>query len=581
MNARPMTGITGREDAATELSALRARICIALAVMFVLVMIVAGPFIEWPFGRDAWVSRLLLLSVALPPAMIVLARSVLRAAGRLDEGRAELRDLYERARLDSLIDPLTGLGNHRAFQEELARQVEQSRRASTPLSLVLIDLDDLKQVNDQLGHAGGDALLAATGRLLGSDARRGDRAFRIGGDEFAVLLPGTDADRAALSARRLLGAALEGTTTGEYGRPFSFSAGVSSFPELSTNGARLFRHADAALYWCKRHGRTDVQVYDAQRHGQAGDERNSLELAAAVAAVATSKSLSAVYQPIFSLATGRVIGHEALVRPAPGSGFLNAESLFAAAEATGRTVELDTTCIDVVAAAAAGLIPEDRYLAVNLSPRTLEAAEFNAGQFSKIFLRQGIAPSRLVLELTEREVVEDVDRLRHNLDACRDLGMRIAADDVGAGNAGLRLLSQIRFDLVKIDLSLVQSGALRESSMAVMRALRDLADRSSATIVAEGIETVHQLEVVRDLGIAAGQGYLLGRPSSTLATETLDIENLIELDRTRRHEVLETLEVQSGRLATVVRRPRGDRAGDPVRAGTAGSSPRASRPRSR
>lgn len=539
-----MTGITGREDAANELSALRARIWIALAVMFALVMIVAGPFIEWPFGRDAWVDRLLLLSLVLPPGMIVLARPVLRAAGRLDEGRAELRELYERARLDSLIDPLTGLGNHRAFQEELARQVEESRRASTPLSLVLIDLDDLKQVNDKLGHAGGDALLAATGRLLGSDARRGDRAFRIGGDEFVVLLPRTDAESAALSARRLLGAALEGSNTSEHGRPFSFSAGVSSFPELSTNGARLFRHADAALYWCKRHGRTDVQVYDAQRHGQAGDERNSLELAAAVAAVATNKSLSAVYQPIFSLATGRVIGHEALVRPTPGSGFPNAESLFAAAEATGRTVELDTTCIDVVAAAA-GHIPDDRYLAVNLSPRTLEAAEFNAGQFSKIFLRQGIAPSRLVLELTEREVVEDIDRLRHNLDACRELGMRIAADDVGAGNAGLRLLSEIRFDLVKIDLSLVQSGVLRESSMAVMRALRDLADRSSATIVAEGIETVHQLEVVRDLGIAAGQGYLLGRPSSTLTRDAVDLESLIDLERTHRREVLSSLDVEA------------------------------------
>lgn len=544
MNVKPMAGTTGREDAATELSALRARIHIALAVMFGLVMMVAGPFIEWPFGRDGWVSRLLLLAIVLPPVMIVLARSVLGAAGRLDDGRAELRDLYERARLDSLIDPLTGLGNHRAFQEELARQVEQSRRASTPLSLVLIDLDDLKQVNDELGHAGGDALLAATGRLLGSDARRSDRAFRIGGDEFVVLLPRTNVESAALSARRLLGAALEGSTTGEHGRPFSFSAGVSSFPEPSTNGARLFRHADAALYWCKRHGRTDVQVYDAQRHGQAGDERNSLELAAAVVAVATNKSLNAVYQPIFSLATGKVIGHEALVRPMSGSGFHNAESLFAAAEATGRTVELDSTCIDVVAAAA-GLIPEDRYLAVNLSPRTLEAAEFNAGQFARIFKRQGIAPSRLVLELTEREVVEDIDRLRHNLDACRNLGMRIAADDVGAGNAGLRLLSQIRFDLVKIDLSLVQSGVLRESSMAVMRALRDLADRSSATIVAEGIETVHQLEVVRDLGIAAGQGYLLGRPSSVLTSDAVDLDSLIDLDRVRRREVLETLDVDA------------------------------------
>ena len=531
-------------DPSDELGLLRRRIAIALAVMFGLLMAAAGPFIDWPFGREGWVARLVLLSVLMPPVMLVLARSILAEARRMETGRVELRDLYERARLDSLIDPLTGLGNHRAFQEEFARQVEDARRAATPLSMILIDLDDLKRVNDELGHAGGDALLAATGRLLGSDARRSDRAFRIGGDEFVVLLPRTDAQSASLTARRLLGAALEGSPTGDHGRPFSFSAGVSSFPDLSSNGSRLFRHADAALYWCKRHGRTDVQVYDAERHGQSGDERNSAELAAAVVAVAENRSLTAVYQPIISLATGEVIGHEALVRPAPGCGFHDAESLFAAAEATGRTVELDTACIEVVAAEA-GHVADDRYLAVNLSPRTLETAEFNAGRFASIFHEFGIEPSRLVLELTEREVVEDIERLRHNLDACRRIGMRIAADDVGSGNAGLRLLSQITFDLVKVDLSLVQSGVLRESSMAVLRALRELADRSSATIVAEGIETAHQLEVVRDLGLSAGQGYLLGRPSTAFTTERVDIEAIIALDRVRRREVLGAVDMDA------------------------------------
>jgi EAL domain-containing protein (putative c-di-GMP-specific phosphodiesterase class I) len=280
-----------------------------------------------------------------------------------------------------------------------------------------------------------------------------------------------------------------------------------------------------------------VQVYDAGRHGQAGDERNAVELAAAVATVAAKRTLTPLYQPIFSLATGAVIGHEALVRPAAGSGFHDAESLFTAAEATGKTVELDAACLKVVAAAA-GTIPEGRYLAVNLSPRTLEAEEFSAAVLAATFDKHGIDPSRIVVELTEREVVEDIDRLRRNLEDCRQMGIRVAADDVGAGNAGLRLLSEITFDLVKIDLSLVQSGVLRQSSMAVMRALRDLAVRSSATIVAEGIETTHQLEVVRDLGLAAGQGYLLARPSRNLITEPADIDELIAMEHERRREVL-------------------------------------------
>ena len=527
----------------SELAALQRRVVRALAIMFAILMIAAGPFIDWPFGHDGWVSRLVLLTLAVPPMMIVLARSVLAPARAIELARAELRDLYERARLDSLIDPLTGLGNHRAFQEELARQVEDARRHGTPLSLLLVDLDDLKRANDQLGHAAGDAILAQLGRLLGADARRSDRAFRVGGDEFVVLMPHTSADQAALTARRILATALEGSATGEHGQPFSFSAGVSSFPELSASGARLFRHADAALYWCKRHGRTDVQVYDPARHGQAGDERNSAELAEAIATVAANRSLVAVYQPIFSLTTGEPIGHEALVRPAPESGFHDAESMFAAAESTGRTVELDTACIEVVAAAA-GTIPDDRYLAVNLSPRTLETDEFSAASLAAVFVKNGIATSRLVLELTEREAVEDIASLRRNLEACRRIGMRIAADDVGAGNAGLRLLSEITFDLVKVDLSLVQAGVLRESSMAVLRALRELADRSSATIVAEGIETAHQLEVLRDLGIAAGQGYLLARPARQPVTDRVDIDGLIALEHERQQSVLGRLDLE-------------------------------------
>jgi diguanylate cyclase (GGDEF)-like protein len=522
---------------------LRSRVTLALGIMFALTMIAAGPFIDWPFGRDGWVFRLLGLSIVLPPIMIVLARSVLAAARRIELRRDELLELYERARLDSLIDPLTGLGNHRAFQEEFVRQVEDARRRNAPLSLILIDLDDLKRVNDELGHAGGDALLAATGHLLGSGSRHSDRAFRVGGDEFVVLLPNTDLETAALAARRLLAAALDGAPFGQ-GRPFSFSAGVSAFPTPSPSGARLYRHADAALYWSKRHGRTDVQAYDPERHGQAGDERNSAELTAAVAKIAATRALSPVYQPIFSLTSGEVVGHEGLIRPAPGAGFADAESLFTAAEATGRTSELDRVCLDIVAASARDL-PLNTYLAVNMSPRTLESAEFSAAQLAATFSKRGIPPNSLVLELTEREAVEDVATLRRNLEACRERGIRIAADDVGAGNAGLRLLSEITFDFVKIDLSLVQSGVLRESSMAVLRALRELAIRSSATLVAEGIETASQLEAVRDLGLAAGQGYLLGRPSRKLTSQRVEIDDLIEIDREFRRDVLASVATEA------------------------------------
>jgi EAL domain-containing protein (putative c-di-GMP-specific phosphodiesterase class I) len=133
--------------------------------------------------------------------------------------------------------------------------------------------------------------------------------------------------------------------------------------------------------------------------------------------------------------------------------------------------------------------------------------------------------------LTEREAVEDIDRLRVAVEACRVAGIRVAADDVGAGNAGLRLLSQLRFDIVKIDLSLVQGGQGQSQSLEIVRTLRDLADRWGAMVVAEGIETAQQLEFVRSLGIAAGQGYLLGRPAEQPPTATLDLDALVRGSR--------------------------------------------------
>jgi EAL domain-containing protein (putative c-di-GMP-specific phosphodiesterase class I) len=225
------------------------------------------------------------------------------------------------------------------------------------------------------------------------------------------------------------------------------------------------------------------------------------------------------------MTTGQPIGFEGLVRPAEGAPFSDASSLFAAAEAADRTVELDLACLEIVAAGVR--LPNDEtYISVNLSPRTLESSLFHPGELKAIFHRSGISPDRVVLELTEREQVEDLDQLRKNVDACRRSGMRLAADDVGAGNAGLRLLSEIHFDIVKIDLSLVQGGMMHDPSHGILRALQELATRWKASIVAEGVETAAQLAVVRSLGIAAGQGYLLGRPTNTMNDAAIDLVEL-------------------------------------------------------
>jgi diguanylate cyclase (GGDEF)-like protein len=481
--------------------------------------------------------RLGLMAVALPVAMAALTRRILGPAADLQRMSEQLRTLYSQARLDALLDPITGLGNHRAFQEELHRQIEDAGRHDHHVALAIVDLDDLKRVNDEHGHAGGDQLLASMGRLLVGASRASDRAFRIGGDEFALILPHADAADAHAVIRRVLSSALSAETT--FGRPYSFSAGVSAFPLPSHDGGRLLRNADAALYWAKRHGRTDVQVYDPERHGVSDDTRSTPELAQAIDQTTGQRAIVPVFQPIFDLATGKPVGFEGLVRP-DGASFRDATALFTAAEVADRTVELDLLCIDVIAAAVGSDLGGEAYLSVNLSPRTLEADQFRVSELISILGKHGLEPDRVVLELTEREAIEDMERLRDNLTACRVAGFRIAADDVGAGNAGLRLLSEIAFDIVKIDLSLVQGGVMRDSALAVLSAIQDIAARADATVIAEGIETVDQLDVIREVGISRGQGYLLANPATELQPEPIDIERLLDSHRARRKALLGT-----------------------------------------
>ena len=516
--------------ASTNLRLVRLRLLLALVTMSIIPIVIAVP-VFYAQARGFGISLvgptlgLLALTVVLGALTTWFARRVLEPAQRLERARIILEDAYDRARSESLRDGLTGLGNHRAFQEEMERQWSAATRYGQTLALAIVDLDDFKRINDSRGHAAGDRLLRHAATIMATYLRRSDRAFRIGGDEFAIILPGTDADGAHVTIRRLLAACLEGENEGEEPTVASFSAGISAIPGQARDRDSLYNQADSALYWGKHHGRTCVTIYDSERHDSPVTDRPPAELSALVARVAATGGIRAVFQPIYDLVSGTPRGFEGLVRPLPDSGFTDPGSMFVAAEATGRTVELDIACLNSVMETASRLqLPGS--LTVNLSPRTLETDDFSIHALIRMIRRHGLDPRNIVVELTEREAVEDIERLRRAVEACRVAGIRVAADDVGAGNAGLRLLSQLRFDIVKIDLSLVQGGAHRDGSLEVVRTLRDLADRWGALVVAEGIETPAQLEMVRTLGIGAGQGYLLGRPTDRPVMDALDLDKL-------------------------------------------------------
>ena len=517
------------EFAAAALRAAGVRVRTALFALATVTLALAVPtllrYVPWLDARQP-----LVLSMALAAAGIIvlllslaLAWYALRPARQLAKQLVEVGSLYRQAHAASLQDMLTGLGNHRAFQEELDRQMAMVGRYGTHVSLLLLDLDEFKVMNDMLGHATGDDALKEVGRVIRNSLRRPDRAYRIGGDEFAVLMPDTDAEGARTVGRRLLATALQPKPGS--GLTISFSAGISCAPDLADDRDQLYKQADTALYRAKRQGRTAVEVFDPRRDHGVG-RSSTADLTTAVIRASSPSMLRAVYQPIVDLASGRVIGYEGLVRPRPESGFESAAPLFEAAEISGKTVELDRACLEVVSRGARD-VPGSCYVAMNISPRTMEAPEFNARILLDTLEAAGLAPERVVLELTEREAVEDVGRLRRNLRNCQAAGVRVAADDVGAGNAGLRLLSQVQFDIVKIDLSLVHDGVMYQPSLAVLRALTELASSWGAAVIAEGVETADQLALVSELGMTAAQGYLLATPSARTDIEEIDVAALL------------------------------------------------------
>jgi EAL domain-containing protein (putative c-di-GMP-specific phosphodiesterase class I) len=339
-------------------------------------------------------------------------------------------------------------------------------------------------------------------------------------------MPGTQSEEAHAVARRILSTCLEPRRESGFERGFSFSAGIAAAPEMGTNRAELYARADHALYQAKREGRTAIRVFDADHDERPLEGERLARAAQAVVEIVAADAISPVYQPIVDVRSGIVVGFEGLSRPAAGTSFRDAASLFSLAEATGRTADLDWVCIRSILAGASKL-DRGQTLSVNLSPKTVEAPEFQPQPLLGLVARAGISPERIVLEITERQGVENLEVLRAKLGACRDAGFRIAIDDVGAGNSGLRLLSQIHFDIVKIDLSLVHAGAQREASLDVVRSLTELATRWGAYAVAEGVETAGQLRMVRSIGLGHAQGYLLGRPMAEPNLRKVDLDAML------------------------------------------------------
>ena len=361
-----------------------------------------------------------------------------------------------------------------------------------------------------------------------NSVRRGDRAFRVGGDEFAVILPNADIETGLVVARRMLASALNGGYKGAGTiDPFSLSIGISAFPAPSAMGNLLYRHADAALYWCKRHGRTNAVAYDPGRHGVSPDERSIEDVSAALGTIlARTRASTRLPAHLLDL-DRRVIGYEGLIRPTDGSPMVDASSLFAAAERVDRTVELDMACLSVVADGLNGLEP-GVYLSVNLSPRTLESDQFHPVELTAIF-----GPSRHQARTAGHRAHRTRGGPGPRSSSAATPPRAVAQGCVSPRTTSVPATPDCDCSPRSISTSSrwtcrsSRAGSCTTHPMVCLRALQELAARWSATIVAEGVETGEQLAAIRELGITAGQGYLLGRPARERRAERLDLEALM------------------------------------------------------
>jgi diguanylate cyclase len=425
--------------------------------------------------------------------------------GHLEQTVAELQEREGQLQFQAFHDPLTLLANRALFRDRLDHALQQRRE--DPISVLFVDLDDFKTVNDSLGHDAGDRLLASVGERLRACVRIGDTVARIGGDEFAVLVEGEQATTyGAMLAQRVL-AALDVPFT-VAGRDLHISASLGLASGQYHSGESVLQDADLAMYAAKANGKARVEMFEHRMRTSAVDR---LELVSDVQEAVEAGEMIVHLQPIVDLATLSVFGHEALVRwQHPQRGLLAPEAFVSLAEETGAIVPMGWWVLER-ACEEAQTWP-DGQVAVNLAARqVLDPAAVTT--VAGILACTGIDPRRVVLEITE-SVLLDADTIIHRLHQLRALGVELAIDDFGTGYSSLSYLTRLPVDTVKIDRSFVERLGGPPGDESLVRAVVQLAASLGLRSVGEGVETPLQLERLKALGCDAAQGYLFGRPQA-------------------------------------------------------------------
>ena len=427
-----------------------------------------------------------------------------------------VKDITERKQAEealehqALHDALTGLPNRTLLNDRLAQVMLNHKRGQRGLVLMVMDLDRFKDVNDTLGHQCGDDLLKQVSTRLQTMLRASDTIARLGGDEFAIVLPNVRVQGGVNVAQKILRVLEDPFTIGGQEITIAASLGISTCPENGTDPATLLRYADVAMYVAKRNKR-GYAVYEPEQ-----DQNNvdRLALIGDLRRAIDNEELRLHYQPKVSFKSGRVIRVEALVRwQHPENGLIPPDKFIPLAEQTGLIRPLSQWVLNQALSQyatwrASGLqVP----IAVNLSMHNLQEPELPAF-IGGLLARWGIAPSELILEITETTLMADPTRTKDVLGRLRGLGIQIAIDDFGVGHSTFSYLKHLPISEIKIDRSFVQDMNRSESDAAIVRSTIDLAHSLGLGVVAEGIEDEETWAQLAGMGCDVAQGYYLSRP---------------------------------------------------------------------
>lgn len=412
-------------------------------------------------------------------------------------------------------DYLTGLPNRLLLNDRMAQSIAFAQRHSKKIALLYMDLDHFKHINDALGHAVGDELLKLTAKRLGTCVRDSDTVCRQGGDEFVILLNEVEqCQDAVFSAEKIIEAMALPFTVGGSQLSVTFSIGISLYPDDGQDLETLARKADAAMYQAKRKGRNAYEIFIEEMDVSAL-ARQSMEQKLRHALEHNEFVLH--YQPKVDLETRSITGVEALLRIRESDNqFVYPVHFISIAEDCGLILPigrwvLHEACRQTHAWLKAGF--NIGHIAVNVSSREFHSLDFLAGVTS-ILNETGLDPRHLELEMTESGLMEDTEQMLDILYALKKLGVRIAIDDFGTGYSSLSYLTRFPLDTLKIDQSFVKNlnDTSHDTENAVISAIIAMGDSLKHRVVAEGIETKHQLAFLQSKNCTEGQGYYFGHP---------------------------------------------------------------------